>query len=43
MNKLHTQDVDDPATRSIEMLKAVVQGRTYDAVAADFGLTRTAV
>jgi len=43
MNNEHTQDADDPATRSIEMLRAVVQGRTYDAVAADFGLTRTAV
>lgn len=29
--------------RSIEMLKAVMEGRTYDAVAADFGIRRTAV
>ena len=31
------------AARSIEMLKSVIGGRTYDAVAADFGITRTAV
>lgn len=31
------------AARSIEMLKAVIEGRTYDAVAAQFGITRTAV
>jgi integrase len=43
MREEQTQGVDDPATRSIDMLKAVVQGKTYDAVAADFGLTRTAV
>ena len=31
------------AAQSIEMLKAVVDGDTYDAVAARFGVTRTAV
>jgi integrase len=31
------------AKRAVEMLRAVVDGRTYDAVAADFGITRTAV
>lgn len=40
-NDSHGFDVN--AARSIEMLKAVVEGRTYDAVAADFGVTRTAV
>jgi integrase len=29
--------------RSVAMLKAVVDGSTYEAVAADFGITRTAV
>ena len=43
MNRETTQDVDDPAIRSVDMLRAVVQGRTYDSVAADFGVTRTAV
>ena len=36
-------ELGDTATRSIEMLKAVIDGRTYDAVAAEFGITRTAV
>jgi integrase len=40
-NDNHGLDVN--AARSIEMLKGVVEGRTYDAVAADFGITRTAV
>lgn len=31
------------AAPSIEMLKGVIDGRTYDSVAADFGITRTAV
>jgi integrase len=31
------------AAQSIEMLKAVIDGETYDAVAARFGVTRTAV
>jgi integrase len=38
---------EDPASagtaRSVAMLKAVVDGSTYEAVAADFGITRTAV
>ena len=38
-----THEPNDTATRSIEMLKAVIEGRTYDAVAAEFGITRTAV
>lgn len=43
MSSEPTQDVDDLAIRSVDMLRAVVQGRTYDSVAADFGVTRTAV
>ena len=43
MNSEPTQDVDDLTIRSVDMLRAVVQGRTYDSVAADFGVTRTAV
>ena len=43
MNREPTQDVDDLTIRSVDMLRAVVQGRTYDSVAADFGVTRTAV
>ena len=31
------------AARSVEMLKEVIEGATYDAVAARFGVTRTAV
>lgn len=31
------------AKRAVEMLRAVIDGRTYDSVAADFGITRTAV
>lgn len=34
---------NDNAAQAIEMLKAVVDGATYDAVAARFGVTRTAV
>lgn len=38
---------EEPASagtaRSVAMLKAVVDGSTYEAVAADFGITRTAV
>lgn len=33
----------ESAAQSIEMLKAVIDGDTYDAVAAQFGVTRTAV
>lgn len=40
-NANHGFDVN--AARSIEMLRGVIEGRTYDAVAADFGITRTAV
>lgn len=40
-NDHHQSDVN--AARSIEMLKAVIEGRTYDAVAVDYGITRTAV
>ena len=40
-HKNHGFDVN--AARSIEMLKAVIEGRTYDAVAVDHGITRTAV
>lgn len=32
-----------PAAQSVEMLKAVIDGGTYDAVAARFGVTRTAI
>ena len=34
---------NDNAAQAIERLKAVVDGATYDAVAARFGVTRTAV
>src|SRR5450631_2320477 len=34
---------NEKATKSIEMLKAVIDGGTYDTVAARFGVTRTAV
>lgn len=34
---------NDNATQAIEMLRAVVDGATYDAVAMRFGVTRTAV
>ncbi|WP_253950268.1 hypothetical protein [Methylibium sp. T29] len=34
---------NESAAQAIEMLKAVVDGATYDAVAARFGVTRTAV
>ena len=33
----------DSAAHSVEMLKAVIDGATYDTVAAQFGVTRTAV
>ena len=31
------------AIQAVAMLRAVIDGRTYDSVAADFGITRTAV
>lgn len=31
------------ATRAVAMLRAVIDGRTYESVAMDFGITRTAV
>lgn len=34
---------DENAAQAVEMLKAVIDGDTYDAVAARFGVTRTAV
>ena len=34
---------DEGAAQSVEMLKAVIDGETYDVVAARFGVTRTAV
>jgi integrase len=37
------EDAPGTTPRSIQMLKAVIAGCTYDAVAADFGITRTAV
>ena len=37
------EGVNDTTARSIEMLKSVIEGRTYDAVAVDYGITRTAV
>ena len=33
----------DSAAHSVEMLKAVIDGATYETVAAQFGVTRTAV
>ena len=38
-----THRFDATTAQSIEMLKTVIGGRTYEAVAADFGITRTAV
>lgn len=43
MDSTEAERVPVNTARSIEMLKAVIEGRTYDAVAADFGITRTAV
>ena len=43
LNNTNTQTSDATTARSIEMLKAVLEGRTYDSVAVDFGITRTAV
>jgi integrase len=39
----HQEGVAAATVRSVEMLKAVIDGRTYDAVATEFGVTRTAV
>lgn len=43
MNDNNAEGIESSSTQSIAMLKAVVEGRTYDAVAAEFGITRTAV
>lgn len=43
MHNTKQEGVNDTTTRSIEMLKAVIEGRTYDAVAVDHGVSRTAV
>ena len=43
MHNTKQEGVNDTTARSIEMLKSVIEGRTYDAVAAEFGITRTAV
>lgn len=43
MDKNLREGVSATVARSVEMLKAVIDGRTYDAVAAEFGVTRTAV
>lgn len=43
MHNTKQEGVTDTTARSIDMLKAVIEGRTYDAVAAEFGITRTAV
>jgi integrase len=37
------QPSKESAAQSIEMLRSVIEGNTYDAVAAEFGVTRTAV
>ena len=43
MQNDESERLSGTVARSIEMLKAVLEGRTYDAVAGDFGITRTAV
>ena len=43
MHNTKQEGVNDTTARSIEMLKSVIEGRTYDAVAVDYGITRTAV
>ena len=43
MDNNEPEGVTATVVRSVDMLKAVIDGRTYDAVAADFGITRTAV
>lgn len=43
MHNTKQEGVNETTARSIEMLKAVIEGRTYDAVAVDYGITRTAV
>ena len=37
------EKANETAARSIEMLRAVIDGQTYEAVASKFGITRTAV
>jgi integrase len=43
LNSNHTHGLDATTAKSIEMLKSVLRGRTYQAVAAESGITRTAV
>ncbi|MBI2749095.1 MAG: site-specific integrase [Burkholderiales bacterium] len=43
MHNTKQEGVSATTARSIEMLKAVIEGRTYEAVAGEFGITRTAV
>ena len=43
LDSYETEEFHSSSARSVEMLKAVIDGRTYDAVAVDFGITRTAV
>ena len=43
MHNTEQEGLTDTTARSIGMLKAVLEGRTYDAVAVDHGITRTAV
>jgi len=42
-NACEPNAVNDSAADSVEMLKAVIDGATYETVAAQFGVTRTAV
>ena len=43
MDNKEQEGVSAATARSVEMLKAVIEGRTYEAVGAEFGITRTAV
>ena len=43
MDNKDQEGVSAATARSVEMLKAVIEGRTYEAVGAEFGITRTAV
>ena len=42
-NAYEPNAVNESAVESVEMLKAVIDGATYETVAAQFGVTRTAV
>lgn len=39
----HTEKIGNATADSVEMLKAVIEGETYESVAAKFGISRTAI